>query len=86
MIATSLHVSSATAGLLVTATQVGYAAGIVLIVPLGDVRKGGLIPLMMGVSALALALCAAAPTFAVLAVAMVLVMVTSLILTPFRAG
>jgi predicted MFS family arabinose efflux permease len=87
VIATSLHVSSATAGLLVTATQVGYAAGIVLIVPLGDVRnRRRLIPLMMGVSALALALCAAAPTFAVLAVAMVLVGVTTVsgqILTPF---
>jgi len=87
VIATSLHVSSATAGLLVTATQVGYAAGIVLIVPLGDVRnRRRLIPLMMGASALALALCAAAPTFAVLAVAMVLVGVTTVsgqILTPF---
>jgi predicted MFS family arabinose efflux permease len=87
VIATSLHVSSATAGLLVTATQVGYAAGIVLIVPLGDVRnRRRLIPLMMGVSALALALCAVAPTFAVLAVAMVLVGVTTVsgqILTPF---
>jgi predicted MFS family arabinose efflux permease len=87
VIATSLHVSSATAGLLVTATQVGYAAGIVLIVPLGDVRnRRRLIPLMMLTSALALALCAAAPTFAVLAVAMVLVGVTTVsgqILTPF---
>jgi predicted MFS family arabinose efflux permease len=87
VIATSLHVSSATAGLLVTATQVGYAVGIAAIVPLGDVRnRRRLVPLMMSVSALALALCAAAPTFAVLAVAMVLVGVTTVsgqILTPF---
>jgi predicted MFS family arabinose efflux permease len=87
VIAASLHVSSATAGLLVTATQVGYATGIVLIVPLGDVRnRRRLIPLMMGASAVSLALCALAPSFAVLAVAMVLVGVTTVsgqILTPF---
>jgi predicted MFS family arabinose efflux permease len=87
VIATSLHVSSATAGLLVTATQVGYATGIVLVVPLGDVRnRRRLIPLVMGASALSLVLCAVAPSFAVLAVAMVLVGVTTVsgqILTPF---
>jgi predicted MFS family arabinose efflux permease len=38
VIAVSLHVGRATAGLLVTATQVGYATGLVLIVPLGDDR------------------------------------------------
>jgi len=87
VIAASLHVGNATAGLLVTATQVGYATGLVLIVPLGDVRdRRRLIPLMMLVSAVALAGCALAPTFAVLAAAMVLVGVTTVsgqILTPF---
>src|SRR6201996_7199746 len=87
VIAASLHVGNATAGLLVTATQVGYATGLVLIVPLGDVRdRRRLIPLMMLASAVALALCALAPTFAVLAAAMVLVGVTTVsgqILTPF---
>jgi predicted MFS family arabinose efflux permease len=87
VIAASLHVSSATAGLLVTATQVGYATGIAAIVPLGDVRdRRRLIPLMMGASAVSLALCAVAPSFPVLAVAMVLVGVTTVsgqILTPF---
>jgi predicted MFS family arabinose efflux permease len=78
VIAASLHVNSATAGLLVTATQVGYATGIALIVPLGDVRdRRRLIPLMMLASALSLALCAVAPSFAVIAVAMVLVGVTT---------
>src|ERR1700760_3483091 len=87
VIATSLHVRRASAGLLVTATQVGYATGLVLIVPLGDVRdRRRLIPLMMGASAVSLAGCALAPTFAVLAAAMVLVGVTTVsgqILTPF---
>src|SRR6201995_4183981 len=77
VIAASLHVSSSSAGLLVTATQVGYATGLVLIVPLGDVRdRRRLIPLMMLASALALAGCALAPTFAVLPAAMVLVWVS----------
>lgn len=87
VIAASLHVSTATAGFLVTATQVGYASGIALIVPLGDVRdRRRLIPLMMLASALSLGLCAVAPNFAVIAVAMVLVGVTTVsgqILTPF---
>ncbi|HEY4096650.1 MAG TPA: MFS transporter, partial [Baekduia sp.] len=35
-IAGDLGVSSGTAGLLVTASQIGYAVGLVLLVPLGD--------------------------------------------------
>ena len=38
-IARALDVSSGTAGLLVTATQAGYVAGLVLIVPLGDLLQ-----------------------------------------------
>ena len=37
VIAADLGVSTGTAGSLVTFTQIGYAIGIVLIVPLGDV-------------------------------------------------
>jgi len=40
-IARDLHASASSAGWLVTATQVGYAAGIALVVPLGDVVNSG---------------------------------------------
>src|SRR3954453_9827955 len=39
LIGGDLHVSASAAGLLVTVTQIGYAAGMVLIVPLGDGRN-----------------------------------------------
>jgi len=66
-IADSLHVPAGTAGLLVTVTQVGYAVGVFLIVPLGDsTDRRRLIPAVMVCSALALAASALAPTSAVL--------------------
>ncbi len=36
LIGTDLHVDTAHAGLLVTGTQIGYALGVLLLVPLGD--------------------------------------------------
>ena len=69
-IARDLHASAASAGWLVTATQIGYAAGILLIVPLGDVlNRRWLIPVMMLCAAVALTACAVAPSFAFLLVA-----------------
>ena len=66
-IARSLGVSAATAGLLVTVTQVGYGAGVFLIVPLGDsVNRRRLIPTMLVLSTLALVACAVAPSFGIL--------------------
>ncbi|MEO6083707.1 MAG: MFS transporter [Umezawaea sp.] len=66
-IARDLHVSTTTAGWLITATQLGYAAGVLLIVPLGDVRdRRRLIPIMMLCAAAALAACAVSPSFGVL--------------------
>jgi predicted MFS family arabinose efflux permease len=51
----SLHLGTATAGLIVTITQVGYIAGLVLVVPLGDMfARRRLLPLMVAGIALAL--------------------------------
>jgi predicted MFS family arabinose efflux permease len=78
VIASDLGVSTGTASSLVTATQIGYAVGIVLIVPLGDVvNRRRLIPLMMVLSAVALAACAVAPTFLTLLVAIAVLGVTT---------
>ncbi len=86
LIARDLGTSTATAGWLVTATQIGYAVGILLIVPLGDVLdRRRLVPVMMLSSAAALAACAVAPSVATLLVAITAVGLTTVagqILTP----
>ena len=85
-IAGDLHSSAATAGWLVTATQLGYAAGILLIVPLGDVLdRRRLVVVMMLASAAALVLCAIAPSMPFLVASVSLLGVTTIagqILTP----
>jgi predicted MFS family arabinose efflux permease len=79
VIAGDLGVSTATAGVLVTLTQIGYALGIVLIVPLGDVvNRRRLIPLMLVLSAVALLACAAAPTFLALSAAIAVLGLTTI--------
>jgi predicted MFS family arabinose efflux permease len=78
LISGDLGASTASAGWLVTATQVGYAAGILFVVPLGDVRnRRHLIPTMMLCAAAALTLCAVAPSMGILLVAMTFVGVTT---------
>ncbi|MBF4616290.1 MFS transporter [Curtobacterium sp. VKM Ac-1376] len=77
-IASSLGTSASLAGLLVTLTQVGYALGILLVVPLGDVLdRRRLIPWVLVASAVALLFASIAPTFATLLVALALVGLTT---------
>jgi predicted MFS family arabinose efflux permease len=89
-IARSLGTSSGTAGLLVTATQAGYVAGLLFIVPLGDrLQRRRLVSLLLALDAIALAGAAAAPSFGVLAAALALVGVTSVaaqVLVPFASA
>ncbi len=89
-IARSLGTSSGTAGLLVTATQAGYVAGLLFIVPLGDLlQRRKLVSRLLLLDALALAFACAAPSMGVLAGALALVGVTSVaaqVLVPFASS
>ncbi len=89
-IADSLHASTTSIGLVVTASQIGYAVGLALLVPIGDLveRRRLLTGVLVG-TALCLAAMAAAPSWQVLAVAALLAGTTSVvgqILVPFAAS
>ncbi|MBE1489414.1 MFS transporter [Plantactinospora soyae] len=85
-IADDLRASTATAGWLVTTTQVGYALGVLLLVPLGDVLdRRRFVPVMVLTSAVVLLLCALAPSIGVLLLAVGMLGVTTIsgqVLTP----
>jgi predicted MFS family arabinose efflux permease len=80
VIARDLGVSSGAAGLLVTSSQIGYAAGLVLLVPLGDLLdRRRMVSRLLVVTAVMLGVAAAAPSFAVLAAAIAVIGVTSVV-------
>jgi predicted MFS family arabinose efflux permease len=77
-IARDLRVGPATAGLLVTASQIGYAIGLAFVVPLGDLlERRRLIVVMLVICGLGQAGAALAPQFAVFALAVGVVGVSS---------
>jgi predicted MFS family arabinose efflux permease len=88
-IAEDFGVSQGSTGAVVTATQLGYAAALVLLVPLGDiVRRRPLVCGLLLCDAVALAVSAAAPGLPVLIIAAAGVGVTSVvvqILVPYAA-
>lgn len=76
----SLHVGPGAAGLLVTASQVGYALGLVFLLPLGDlVERRRLVVAMSVVAAAALAGAAASPDLGVLFAMVAIVGVNSVV-------
>jgi predicted MFS family arabinose efflux permease len=79
-IGTAFGVRGSTAGLLVTAGQVGYALGLAFLVPLGDIlERRRLITRMLVITSAALAVAAAAPDIATLASALAVVGVTTVV-------
>jgi predicted MFS family arabinose efflux permease len=88
-IGAALHVGQASASLLVTAGQLGYAAGLLLVVPIGDIaRRRPLLTGLLAVDTLALAASAIAPNLQLLGSLAVVVGVTSVVvqmLVPYAA-
>jgi predicted MFS family arabinose efflux permease len=79
-LARAFGISNATAGLMVTISQVGYVIGLALLVPLGDLlERRRLIVITLLIAALAQVLATAAPGFFVFAVALTVVGVSSVV-------
>lgn len=76
----SFGVSTGTAALIVTLTQVGYAIGLAFLLPLGDLRENrALASRTLLLTGAALAVAAVAPDFAVFLIAIALVGLTSVV-------
>lgn len=88
-IAHSFHTDDGKAGLIAILTQVGYAAGLMFLVPLGDVlERTRLVVIVLLGAAIALAAAAFAPSITILALiglATGLTSVVAQILVPFAA-
>ncbi|MEZ0107979.1 putative MFS family arabinose efflux permease [Catenulispora sp. EB89] len=90
LIATGLKTTKSSAALVTTCAQFGYAAGIFLLVPLGDrLRHRRLVTTLLVLTAVGLVLAGAADTLPMLAVASTLIGATTVvpqILIPMAAG
>jgi predicted MFS family arabinose efflux permease len=88
-ISAGLQVSQTSAALLVTVTQIGYAAGLLLLVPVGDiVRRRPLFTVLLAADAAALAASAAVPSLRLLGALAAVIGLTSVVvqmLIPFAA-
>ncbi|MET7275340.1 MFS transporter [Streptomyces flaveolus] len=84
------HTSTATAGTLITLTQVGYVVGMLFLVPLGDrLEKRNLITVLLTVTTLSLLAAGLATSFPMLLIASLVSGATSVvaqILVPFAAS
>jgi len=89
LVAHDFHSGSGLASLIITATQVGYAAGLLLIVPLGDLHSRRLlVTRIFGVAAVALVACALSPDvwiFGLASVAVGAASVAGQVMIPFAA-
>jgi predicted MFS family arabinose efflux permease len=88
-VAGTFHQGAGATSTVITATQIGYAAGLLLIVPLGDLHpRRALVTRLFAVAAVALVACALAPTLWLFAGASVLVGAASVagqVMIPFAA-
>lgn len=89
LLATEFNTSARAVGLIPTLTQIGYALGILLLVPMGDLwERRRLIVGMMALTAVALAFAASSPSLGWLIVASFMVGVTTIaaqVIIPFVA-
>ena len=88
-VARTFHSGPGPTSAVITATQIGYAAGLLLIVPLGDLHpRRGLVARLYALSCLALVACALAPDlwlFAAASVAVGAASVAGQVMIPFAA-
>jgi predicted MFS family arabinose efflux permease len=89
LVARQFHASAGPASLIITCTQVGYAAGLLLVVPLGDLHpRKALVTRIFLIAAVALVACALSPNlwcFGLASVAVGAASVAGQVMIPFAA-